>query len=83
MSLHLYPVPQHVVLSDWATAALGGNPSGAGGRSMQDPASELPRIHIPRTPVNKALGEESDVFPHRLPVGTPKPPAQVVLATRA
>jgi hypothetical protein len=38
-----------------AQAALGGKPSGLGGRSMQDPASELLRISIPRTSVHKEM----------------------------
>src|SRR5215212_8530048 len=39
---------------------------GSQGRSMQDPASELPRIPIPRTPVNKLsmAVRDSTVCPH-------------------
>src|ERR671921_66830 len=46
-SLHLYPVPQHVVLPDRGGTALRGNPRGTRGRYMQDLASELPRILLP------------------------------------
>src|SRR5215211_9170149 len=53
--LHLHAPPQHV---DPRPAA--GRPAEAilaalEGESMQDPASELRRISLPRTPVNKRL----------------------------
>ena len=53
---HIYPAPQHVdACPPWwmrsqAILAL------LGGGSMQDPASGLLRINLPRTPVNKKGG---------------------------
>ena len=49
----LYAPPQHVDplhSAWWASEAI---LAALGGRSMHDPASELPRIPLPRTPVNK------------------------------
>src|SRR5215210_8195019 len=46
-SLHLYPAPQYVVLPEGGGTALRGDPRRAGGRSMQDPASELPTCLTP------------------------------------
>src|SRR5215210_7471126 len=62
-SLHLYPAPQHVVLPDRGGTALRGDPRGPRGQSMQDPASELPRIPLPRTPVNKEQTETFELRP--------------------
>src|SRR5215208_5482178 len=52
-SSDLYAPPQHVVPSHAAGVASEGILSPLGGRFMQDPASELRRIPLPRTPVNR------------------------------
>src|SRR5688500_15415412 len=53
MSSDLYAPPQHVDLLPTAWGSSEAVLAPLGGRSMQDPASELPRIHIPRTSVNR------------------------------
>jgi hypothetical protein len=50
----LYAPPLHVVPARAARGAPGANLAALGGLSMQDTASELPRIPLPRTSVNKA-----------------------------
>src|SRR5215208_1620696 len=55
MSADLYTAPQHVGLTHVAQVAPEATLAAPGGRSMQDRASELPRIPLPRTPVNKGL----------------------------
>src|ERR671921_2199148 len=57
--LHLHPAPQTVDPCPAVVDALSGHPRTSQGRSIQDPASELRRICLPRTPVNKVptLGE--------------------------
>ena len=52
-SSDLYAPPQHVDPSWsawWASEAI---LAALGGRSMHDPATQLPRMPLPRTPVNK------------------------------
>ena len=53
MSADLYAAPQHVGLTHVAQVAPEATLAAPGGRSMQDPASELPRIPLLRTWVNK------------------------------
>src|SRR5215203_618609 len=53
MSADLYSAPQHVGLIHGAQVAPEATLAAPGGRSMQDPASELLRIPLPRTRVNK------------------------------
>jgi hypothetical protein len=47
---------EHLALSGWGYAGcLDGCFQGYRGEAMQDLGYELPRIHIPRTPVNKGM----------------------------
>src|SRR5215211_473456 len=57
VSLHLYPAPQHVDPSHAAWGAADAVLALLRGGSMHDPASELPRILLPRTPVHKGIGK--------------------------
>jgi hypothetical protein len=54
MSADLYAAPQHVGLTHVAQVAPEATLAAPGGRSMQDPASELLRIPLLSTWVNKA-----------------------------
>jgi hypothetical protein len=54
-SSDLYAPPQHVVPSHAAGVASEGILSPLGGRFMQDPASELRRIPLPRNRVNRGV----------------------------
>src|SRR5215208_363671 len=54
MSADLYTAPQHVGLTHVAQVAPEATLAAPGGRSMQDRASELPRIPLLRASVNKA-----------------------------
>src|SRR5215203_2470218 len=53
ISADLYSAPQHVGLIHGAQVAPEATLAAPGGRSMQDPASELLRIPLPRTSVNR------------------------------
>jgi hypothetical protein len=57
MSADLYAAPQHVGLTHVAQVAPEAILEALRARSMQDPASELRRITILRTPLNKATGD--------------------------
>src|SRR5215213_8690169 len=59
MSADLYAAPQHVDLTHVAQVASEATLAAPGGRSMQDPASELPRIPLPRTRVNRGTSRPS------------------------
>jgi hypothetical protein len=50
---HIYPGPQHVVLTRMRRAGKRERNPARLARTIQDPASELPRILIPRTWVNR------------------------------
>jgi hypothetical protein len=54
---HLYPVPQHVVLTRMLRTGVGPIPPARWAKTIQDRESELPRIPIPRTWVNKGNEE--------------------------
>jgi hypothetical protein len=56
MSSDLYAPPQHVDLLPTAWGSSEAILAPLGGRSMQDPASELPRISILGTSVNRPFG---------------------------
>src|SRR5215208_2078097 len=58
--LHVYPAPQHVVSTYAACVASEALLAALRGRSMQDPAYELRRIPLPRTPVNRGKNEGPD-----------------------
>ena len=54
----LYPAQRHCKNDDIGNrggAMRGGDPLNNRAGAMQNPASELPRILIPRTPVNRGL----------------------------
>jgi hypothetical protein len=53
--VHLHAPPLDVVVAHTACRRLEATVAALGGRSMHDPASELPRIPLPRTRVNNAL----------------------------
>src|ERR687895_492519 len=55
--LHIYSAPLGVVVGYAAWRRLEGLSAPLGGESMQDPASELLRIPLPRTPVNRSSAE--------------------------
>jgi hypothetical protein len=55
--LYIYPAPLGVVVGHAAWLPLEGRLAAVERLSMQDPASVLPRINLPRTPVNKSEGE--------------------------
>ncbi len=59
MSAHLYPTPQHVVALSRGVSGFRRHPRGSESRSNHDPANELPRILLPRTPVNRPPGNAS------------------------
>jgi hypothetical protein len=52
MIAHIYPSVLQAVSGRGYAGCLNGCFRGYRGEAMQDPASELPRKHIPRTPVN-------------------------------
>src|SRR5215213_3971708 len=81
MSADLYAAPQHVGLTHVAQVAPEATLAAPGGRSMQDRASELPRIPLPRTWVNRPssdpnsraiMGSMDD--PHAQPIQHQDPP---------
>ena len=55
MSQNLYALPRHVLSTRVAQEFPGAILTTSGGPSMHDPASELLRILLPRTPVNKGM----------------------------
>jgi hypothetical protein len=66
---HIYPSVLQA-LSGWGCAGcLKGWFQGYRGGAIQDPASELPRIHIPRNPVNKGKKKGQSVLAPALPLG--------------
>src|SRR5215204_3913489 len=64
--MHHYPPIQHIEASRTTRKASREAPCGSRGRSMRNPASELLRIPLLRTPVNKGKG--------RAMATTPQPP---------
>ena len=54
--VHIYPSVLHALAGRPVAGRLDGRIRGYRGADMQDPASELPRITIPRTWVNKGYG---------------------------
>jgi hypothetical protein len=57
MIAHIYPEVLQAVSGRSYAGCLDGCFQGYPGEAMQDPGYELPRIHIPRTPVNKGKGK--------------------------
>jgi hypothetical protein len=59
---HIYPGPLDLVVRRPCSSSLRRGLVGLWGGVVHDPASELPRIPLPRTPVNKALAGAPSPF---------------------